>query len=425
MMTNQNEMTKKVTELILSKNKLPQQEYTSLLEKQIKELPYGGADTFQSTPVLIDKNYIENSQKLSSILNTVLVHFAYNYFRDPNISMIYNLDKELQGILAMAEGVPYELGMYQTDFIYDLNGNPRICKIGCQSPINGWMFSLYMNQVTDQLAGNVDENWSAISQLNDFMDEFCNRFDSDDTLFFIHKKEEGAEIHFLKAELAKRGINMIGVQPEDVKLVDGKLKVGENDARQFYLEMNREELKLFDKEVLKAVINSGRCINDVRTLILVHDKRVLTLLSNTTIMGSYINSEDFNFLATYLIPSYNIDRPEDREFLLNSSENWILKTNIGEKEINTLVTNDTSKEVWEDTIKNKWSDYMIQPYLQQKEFELDRNGSKESIHLVGMDLCFNGKFFAPGFFKASSDNIINVHGDQTAILPCVLEKRKE
>ena len=52
------------------------------------------------------------------------------------------------------------------------------------------MYSLYVNQATGQLANNINENWSAIPQLNDFMEEFCNRFDADDSLFFIHKEKK-------------------------------------------------------------------------------------------------------------------------------------------------------------------------------------------------------------------------------------------
>ena len=423
-MTNQDELTRKVTKVILSEEELPHEEYINLLKESTKKLPYKGTGTFLGNPALIDNSYMENSSVLCSILNSVLVHIVYNYFRDVNIQDAYKLDKELQEILVMTEGIPYELGMYSPEFIFDINGNPGIYEISCKLPINGWMLSTYINQAVDNLAKTTNKAWSAIPKQNDFISEFSNRFDSDDTLFFIHKKENGIEVQYLQNELSKQGINLVGIQPEDLEVVDGQLKVGNEIARQFYLEMDREELKLFDKEVLRAIIKSGRCINDIRTIILIHDKRILSILCNERIMASYLNIDEFQFLKTYLIPSFTIDRIEDREFLLNSEANWILKPNSGKKGIDVLVKSECPLEIWTETVQNKWKDYMIQPYFQQKKFELNHNGSKELTHLTAMDLCFNGKYFGPGIFKASIEAVISTDSDKTIILPCVVENRE-
>ncbi|MFD2565770.1 hypothetical protein [Pseudotenacibaculum haliotis] len=420
-MIDQKETTK-ASVATLSKKELPHQKLLDNLKNFIGEIPYEEGNTFLNQPVLVNNDYLVNSERMSSILNSLLVMFVYNYFRDVRIQGVYQLDKELQEILSMTEGVPYELGLYRPDYIYDINGQAKICEIGCRYPINGWMLSTYLNSSVSSLVKNVDENWNAIPEQNDFIEELSGRFDADEPIFIVRKSEKGTEVNYLKNELASKGITMIDVAPEDLQLVGGQVMAGDQAARQFYLEMDREELKSFDKDVLKAIIKSGRCINDVRTLILIHDKRILTLLYNEEIMGSYINLDDYNFLKSYLIPSFNIDNPGDREFLLNSEENWILKPNSGGRGIDMHVKSECDPKVWENLVQNEWNNYMVQPYVEQKKFEINRNGTTESINLVGLDLCFNGKSYGPGLFRGSSKSIVNLHQGRGVVFPCVLDK---
>lgn len=420
-MIDQKETTK-ASVATLSKKELPHQELLDNLKNFIGEIPYEEGNTFLNQPVLVNNDYLVNSERMSSILNSLLVMFVYNYFRDVRIQGVYQLDKELQEILSMTEGIPYELGLYRPDYIYDINGQAKICEIGCRYPINGWMLSTYLNSSVSSLVKNVDENWNAIPEQNDFIEELSGRFDADEPIFIVRKSEKGTEVNYLKNELASKGITMIDVAPEDLQLVGGQVMAGDQAARQFYLEMDREELKSFDKDVLKAIIKSGRCINDVRTLILIHDKRILTLLYNEEIMGSYINLDDYNFLKSYLIPSFNIDNPGDREFLLNSEENWILKPNSGGRGIDMHVKSECDPKVWENLVQNEWKNYMVQPYVEQKKFEINRNGTTESINLVGLDLCFNGKSYGPGLFRGSSKSIVNLHQGRGVVFPCVLDK---
>jgi len=402
----------------ISSKGFPKAEMISQLEGYFGKIPHGGADTFLNFPVKIDHNYLADSERLGKLLNTILVKIIYNYARDERVQNVIQLDRELQEILLMAEGTPYELGMYRPDFVYDVNGQAKICEIGCRYPINGWMLSYYSNLVAKEFASSIDKNWTEIPDQENFISEFASRFDSEEPIFFIHNKEEGTEIHYLKKELVKSGIQVVDVKSNEIELIDGHLIANEQKAHQFYLEMDREELKTFDKDVLKSIITSGRCINDVRTIILIHDKRILTVLFNEVIMASYIDEYDYAFLKPYLIPSFTIQNQEDRDYLIQSTENWVLKNNSGGRGIGILLKNDCDPETWKETITNHWQEYMVQSYTEQKMFTLD----KEKINIVGMNLYFNGQSFGPGFFRGSSKKIINLHDAKGAAFPCVLDK---
>ena len=320
----------------------------------------------------------------------------------------------------MAEGTPYELGMYQPNFIYDQNGQAKIVEINCQYPINYWMLSHYLNEVAYSITNN--EKWDSIPNQNNFLGEFGNLFDLEEPIFLIRTKGKKPEINFLQNELPEKKIHFIEVAPEDFKIEDGQLKAMGKIARQFYLEVNREELKSFDKKVLKKIIQSGRCINDVRSIILIHDRRLLTILHNQNIMGTYINSTDYMFLSSFLTPSFTINQQQDRDYLLNASENWVLKRNSGNGEVNTYVKKEIPKDVWENVVKNDWENYMVQTYIDQKEFILKDESARKLIKLTNSDLYFNGKSFGPGMFKGK---MVVEKSEEKLLLASFLEKNTQ
>ncbi|MEQ6124199.1 hypothetical protein AAON49_08375 [Pseudotenacibaculum sp. MALMAid0570] len=411
--------TKKIPVLTISQQEIPHKDLLNGLKKYANKVPYKEKDIFVNSPVLINLQYLEDTKRLCSILNSIMVMVAYNYYRDARIQEVYQLDDDFQEILSMTEGTPFELGMYRPDFIYDTTGQARICEIDCRYPINGWMLSNYLNSTVDNLASNVNENWSSIPEQNEFLKELTSRYDIEEPIFFIQKDKMGIELDYLKTELDKKGVKMICVSPEDLKFEEGQVMAGDQIARQFFLNIDRDELKNFEKDVLRAIIKSGRCINDVRTLILIHDKRVLALLFNEEVMGSYANIDDYMFLKNYLTPSYTIHDAKDREFLINTTENWILKPNSGGNGVDMYIKDKCSKEFWENIVKNEWKNYMVQPYINQQKFTLQ---GKEDIHLVGYNLFFNGRSFGAGMFRGSSENIVNLNSENGVILPCVLDK---
>lgn len=414
--------TGRATSFSIFSEGVPHEEMMDRLEHYLTEVPYKGKDTFLNHTVGVGQEYLEGLEALAGILNECLVRIVYNYFRDEKIRYVYQLDEEFQEILRMAEGTPYELGMYRPDFIYGADGHPRICEIGCRYPVNGWMLSYYLNEITKQLTKSNDPDFTAIPDQGDFLNEFSKRFDAADTIFLIHKKEKGTEVHYLIKELAKKGIKMMNITPEELKLKEGRLTAKGIHARQFFLEMDREELKTFDKEVLRAVITSGRCINDVRTLILIHDKRIMAVLYSQEIMPRYINHADYSFLRPFLIPSYILQYPETRLELVSTSQNWVLKKNSGGRGIDMHTKNDCPAEIWKKILSETWQEYMVQEYIAQKKFRIHYNNKAEHLQLVGMGLFFNARSFGPGLFRGASDNVVNLHEGRGFAFPCVLKK---
>jgi hypothetical protein len=405
--------------VILAKEMIDTNTFISLMQKYFKEIPFNGKDTFLSRPMLLKSVHLEEYNKLSILLNKVLRAIVLNYFKDERIRKIYQLDNELEHILSLAEGTPYKVGMYRPDFVIDKDGQHKICEIGCRYPINGWMLSYYLNLIVKKLAQSVNPNWQHISEQNAFVSAILKDLDINKTLFYIHHLEKGNEPNDFFNLMRKQGLDVMKISTNELEFKNGRLMIGQQTATQFVLEMDREELKNLKPQILKGLIEADICINDVRSLILVHDKRVLNVLCNEEIICDYISKEAYDFLKSFLIPSYTLDTIQKREELIASTSNWILKKNSGGKGIGSYIKNECTSEVWKSVINNDWQSYMAQKYIDQEVFEIEHNGKKQRINIVGLLLYYNEQSFGPGIFRGSSDSVINVYSGGY-ILPSVI-----
>ncbi|WP_300666777.1 hypothetical protein [Fluviicola sp.] len=404
--------------LELSMKGMNQAQINAQLQQLLGELPY----SVSNLPVLIKESDLSEFQRLSEILNRAFLRIVQHYFSDERIRKIYQLDAELEAILKMAHPYPYQVGMYRPDFVIDQNGQKKICEIGCRYPFNGWMFSYYLNDIVAKLIPEVDANWFPVAGLNDFPDDYVQTLNSSEPLFWIHDQEKGTEVNYLFRELKERNILAESITSGDLQVKENRLFVGERPAQQFILEMDREELKRIDPSVLKALVASGKCTNDVRSLILIHDKRVLAVLCNEEIMRDYLSESDYVFLKPFLIQSFIVDTEEKRKAITDSTENWVLKNNSGGRGIGMYVKNECKPEEWNRVVAREWQRYMVQEYIDQQFFDFFYDGKKEQINVVGLLLCKDARCYGPGIFRGSTEKVINMHEGRGVFLPCAIEK---
>ena len=395
-------------EYSILKNETNQKRFTYLLKEEMDGFSHD-LENFIASPVMMTAIERNKYSRLSSLLNKVLEKVVLNYFNDKSIREIYKLDSALESILKLAESVPYKVGMYRPDLIFDKKGEPKICEIGCRYPINGWMVSYHVNEALNQ-SELFTKNSNIIPEKLDFIPAISKDLDITKTLFYIHDKEKGTDAYSFLKKLSNKGFSIANISSRELKLVNDELVVNNEKAVQFIVEMDREELKKMNPEVLKALIKSEVCINDIRSIILVHDKRILSVLYNEEIMSKYISGEDYVFLKQFLIPSFTLDSEKIRNKLIHSSDtNWILKRSSGGRGVGMYEKKNCSSSVWEKVITEQWSDYMVQEYISQKELYLTNKGELQTINIVGMLLAYNEHFFGLGVYRGSSESIINVH----------------
>lgn len=372
-----------------------------------------GSHFFANSSVKLPLGYDNEMNRLCSILNYACKAIVQHYFRDERIRNYYQLDKDLEALLKKSSSATYNQGFYRPDFLYDTNNQAKICEIGARYPLNGWMISYYLKLINDEISETKDGLTFKDPDLKNLIDDLYYQFAPNKKLALVHDDEKGTEIFYLQKELAKLGVELISVKPQDLTVSNNSIYVNGEPVSQFILEMDREELKKIKPDVLDKLIEQNCYFNDIRTLILIHDKRVLAVMYDADIMHDYLSEEDYDFLKQYLIPSYVIVDPAGCDAFIENDQNLILKLNSGGRGIGAYVKTDCTAQEWDTIIRENWNKYLIQHFVEQKEFkDLENN---RQIHLVGMLLCKDDKNYGSGLFRGSDESVVNVHQGRALI----------
>ncbi|MDR7209096.1 hypothetical protein [Flavobacterium piscis] len=373
------------------------------------------SNLFANSSVTLSLEYSQQMNRLCAILNKACKAIVLNYFEDDRIRKYYQLDKDLEALLKKCNNEAYNQGFYRPDFLYDTNDQAKICEIGARYPLNGWMISYYLKLISNQTntyGGRVSAENTALENL---IGDLYNQFASHRKVALIHDDEKGTEIFYFQKELAKLDIELISAKPQDLIVSNDSICVNGVPVSQFILEMDREELKKISPDVMDKLIKENSYFNDIRTLILIHDKRVLAVMYDIQIMSDYLSKEEYGFLQNYLIPSFVVIDPAGCDVFTDCEQNLILKLNSGGRGIGAYVKSDCTTEDWNIIIRENWDKYLIQHFVDQKEFNDVENNRQ--IHLVGMLLCKDDKNYGSGLFRGSDESVVNVHQGRALIYP--------
>lgn len=339
--------------------------------------------------------------RLGPLLDTAVRAVVDRYFVDPRIAAIYALPPALEQILRQAASKPYHVGWYRPDLVFDRDGTARICEIGARYPFNGWMVSHAWSH------GHVDF-WGDLQAL----------FPPGSTAALVHGQEPSGEVDYLADRLRRNGVDFVAVSPRELTVDGGGLLAGGRRPDRFILQLDRRELLALPPEALDHLLAHGHYFNDVRTLILVHDKRVLAVLSDAAIMRDAMPADLYAELRPHLIHSTCARSADEAEALLRQGGDWIAKPSSGGRGIGTLVRSQCSAAAWADRVRSDWPHLVFQPYVQQLDF-VDPDYA-QPIHMVGMLLCRDSVCYGSGLFRGSDEAVINLHQDRGKLYPCMV-----
>ena len=374
---------------------------------------------FAAVPVVVDAAHLSALKRLAQLLDAALSAIVERYFDDSRIRAIYRLPEALDHILLHTRGHPYNVGFYRPDFIYDKAGQPRICEIGSRYPLNGWIVS----RLAAEAYGQAAERLGLRTQTEQvaFLSDLLALHPPGTTVAMVHEREPGTEIFHLHEALRRQGTEFVQVAPGRLGTMRGRLSFDGRLIDRTILELDRSELPLIADDALAALVDSGAYFNDVRTLILVHDKRVLAVLCNEAIMRDCLSAAVLAELRPYLIPSWAPASAEEAEIVLSQPENFIAKRSSGGRGLGTVVRDGSDLALWRALVRDHWADYMFQPYLQQREFlSPDHESGQSRIHLVGMQLCWNASSYGIGVFRGSDQAVINLHQNRGKLYPALV-----
>lgn len=195
--------------------------------------------------------------------------------------------------------------------------------------------------------------------------------------------------------------------------------------------MHQDEITSLPKDILKFIIKKCKHINDLRTIFIAHDKRLLTILSRDDIMKDYLSPAYHNIIKKHRIHSIlpsSIECTSSNLYkdIIENKNEWLLKPYLLGKGQGILFGKNMSTAEWEKLIYNCMVSndmkVIIQKYIQQENFDIV-DATKNNLleykqhKVVGTLLCFNDLFIGPGIFRTSADDLIALSRGGNLLFP--------
>ena len=164
---------------------------------------------------------------------------------------------------------------------------------------------------------------------------------------------------------------------------------------QFVFECSTAELLNFDINVLRKVVACPH-FNDLRTIFLTHDKRMLSVLSSSEILSDYASPDDALILRQHIIPTYIVGVHVDIVIQAKIERDmWILKPNSGGKGVGIVFGRDCSSDAeWVQLLDDPQHQcFVLQKVVEQQHVNILTATGTEEMLVVGLLHCFNSTFF--------------------------------
>ncbi|KAJ6187249.1 hypothetical protein N7519_002157, partial [Penicillium mononematosum] len=354
-------------------------------------------------------------------------------------------------------------GSWRPDFLIDGDTDLgqgveafRICEINARFCWNGYMMSALGQQALLDM-GICHDGISGGTDPQKILDGLQRLYNPDMPLHLLKGEEHGFDIH-LYTHYAKNvlGQHIRFITPDDLRLVpcnqslygyklcclaNPQRPVNEettpflNEAgeileeiHQVGLELHQREILALDYEILQQV--SLRCFNDMRTLLLVHDKRMLgivleeldSLVAKSILLPSEARLINQGICHTVLPGSTQMTQFIEKCRLQPSTKNgYILKPARGGKGEGIIFGDKVTYESWMSHLEELTSPYLspegttsvVQRNIRQGKYDvlLRESVGVQSLPLVGTYHSVHGEFLGIGVWRSSPGPVCAIsHG---------------
>ena len=154
--------------------------------------------------------------------------------------------------------------------------------------------------------------------------------------------------------------------------------------------------------------------NDLRTILIAHDKRMLALFHRKDIMRDYLDLTDIDVLEKHIAPTYVCGNSSAQLCQAKSNkEQWLVKPIRSGKGDGVVLGKSATADEWEHCLDGAMrGEYVLQRYVGQSSISMieaiDNQVAEVSMNIVGIMLCFDDRFLGPGAYRASASDVVNV-----------------
>lgn len=356
-------------------------------------------------PVFITKEEDKDIQGLQKVLHKLINFFVLNY---DQWSYLMPLNPESKRVFDAFKTREYASGSYRVDTVFDQNRQQKIIETTCRFALNGFFIASNSAKFSRVYQANSPNCPPAVNRHAAFMDYLEGLIGDHRKIIVLKNSDSRNSSKFFTPIFQALGFDVVVVLPEEVNQRKHELAEG------FVVsELSIEELEALTDETLE-MLAAADMINDLRTVLLVHDKRFHAVLGQPEIREAVLSGEEINLLDKFYVPTYAAGQhPEFWEEARLNKDAWILKhRSLGKsEEIYAGVV--SSQEVWDGLfVRPDLNQFVIQRWIEQPRFAGAVNGEPFNDYVTGTLLFFDDNYFGPGLFRTSSFPVTNITDDR-------------
>ena len=386
---------------------------------------------YHDRPMLITSGRRDELRRMQALLYKCIVYMAEHYREW--VPRYMPLEEKEMEILDRQSLYPFRAGAYRPDYLVSEDGQLLLVEITSRFFGHGiWANYPSVVKAEQFMSKHPDASWE--NRYDALLIYMRNIIPDGSSIYVFKSSDRGSESAFYKRFYEYYGHEVTIYEAEEV---EAHIDQWSHDAVVISA-LNQQDLLSFRIETLQAMIDA-RMLNDFRTIFLAHDKRFLHLIFVDEFSRQCLTEEETAFLRQHTIPTYlspkgiidngqlTIDNSDIWEDAMRHKDKYILKPyNLG-KSVGLYAGVMTDEETWRKLIINCQlsivnSDYILQPFIQQRTYPCEWEGKHYDEYVCGMMLCMDDRYFDSGVFRASSAPVTNKVDDRKM---CVIHSDDE
>ncbi len=328
-------------------------------------------------------------------------------------STLMPLSDSAQRVIDICKDIEYEPGTYRTDFVITGDNQLKLIEITSRYALNGYLRSGFVNACVlpymEKFKIELEDRYSS------FFTDLENYLGSKETIVLL-KNDHFNEGKYVREMMKYAGRNVVTLTMDEIPVKSDTIAQSACISQ-----LSHDEIFSLPDDVIRAIADSN-VINDLRTVILVHDKRFFAVINNDAFREKALGKTDSDRFKEFLTPTYTkYSHPELWEQLREEKNDWIIKPPAFGMSIGITAGIAVSENEWLRALKSfDGKDVIFQPYLNQTRFSGSVGSEiRKDDYVVGTLLFFQDEYYGPGLFRASGHPVTN-QGDDRKIAVGIL-----
>ena len=314
----------------------------------------------------------------------------------------------------------HHLGTYRTDFVLDQTKTPRLIEISCRSALNGFFELAVFDKYAKTYSNQSDHTHDPVDLYDSFLPFLANKMGGTHCVCLIKRDGKGGSARHYKSIFEFAGFEVRDVHYSQIwdnrKFINNAFVISELDLESI--------VQLPDREL--ELLASANLINDFRTVLVAHDKRFFSLLTNETVLRPILSLNEWETIAPHLVETRLFDSSEgDLERLFNEQSDWVIKyPTLGDSQ-QIYAGTEYQYDDWCSLLGDlDLNQFVLQRWIKQQTYHGTIDGKTYNDYVTGTLMYFDDSFFGFGPFRASS-HCVNNKVDDRKMFPLIIRTSKK